>query len=141
MEGAPVFFLQDFDLEQERLIRSALSELANADFDDLGNEFIHFGYLWEDGSKKRSLDDLRDLFESCDPYSPAFNAKSPGPYKFANYPQHFIAVDERALEPETPKVLMATTTDFHGEDVADDLGWACGTVCTGIIRIEASWQL
>ena len=89
--------------------------------------FALAGYLWPNSTAKHSLEDLRDLFESCDPFSPAFDPKSPGPYLFSNYPDHIIVVDERALEVE-PKVLLVTSMDFHGEEIGDQLGWYYGEI-------------
>ena len=126
MSGAPVFFLQPFTQDEERTIRANLSEKSDIEQEeDWGADWIYFGYPWPNSNEKHSLEDLRDLFESCDPFCPSFNPKSSGPYRFANYPCHFIAVDERALDAE-PKVLLVTSLDFHGEEVGDELGWTYG---------------
>lgn len=37
-----------------------------------------------------------------------------------------MAVDEKALDEKKPKIWMASTLDFHGEEVSDDLGWTIG---------------
>ena len=124
VEGAPVFFLQPFIPEEERTARTALSGVTDIEDD---KDYAFLGYLWQNDEAKHSLEDLRDLFESCEPFSPAYNAKSPGPYSFVNYPHHFIALDERVLDPENPKVWLVSSLDFHGEDVSDELGWVYGT--------------
>ena len=126
MSGAPVIFLKPFSEEEERKIRFNLAELSDIEEDeDWGADWIYVGYPWKDGGKKHTLEELRDLFESCDPMSPSFDSKSPGPYRFKDYPHHFIAVDERALEPE-PKVVLCSSLDFSGEETLDQLGWYYG---------------
>ena len=129
MEGASVFFLQPFSREEERKIRTALSTLHDVEEgQDWGNDYIYMGYCWPNDTAKHSIEDLRDLFESCDPFSLAYNSKRPGPYRLSNYPSNFIAVDERCLDVDGPKVFIASTLDFHGEDTSDDLGWTYGYV-------------
>ncbi|KAK5174215.1 uncharacterized protein LTR77_001295 [Saxophila tyrrhenica] len=129
VDVCPVFFLEPFTADQERRVRTSLSTLDHVEQgEDWGNEYCFFGYLWPDDNRKHSLEDLKDLFESCDPFNPAYNANSSGPYLFANYPHHFVAVDSHCLDETNPKVLIASSLDFHGEDVSDDLGWTCGLV-------------
>ena len=126
-EGCPVFFLTRFSLEEQRRIRNALRDSTNS---VEGSSFCYFGYLWpENDTTTHSVQDLRDLFESCDPLSPAFHPRSPGPYHLDDYPSLFIAVDERCLDPENRKVLMFHT--FRSEDSNDKLGWEYGLVPAG----------
>lgn len=127
MRGAPIFYLQPFSLEQERLVRTKLRELNDIEQNqDWGKDWIYFGFIWSDG-QKHSVEDLRDLFESCDPFSPTFDAKRPGQYRFHNYPHHFIAVDDRIFEPE-PQVWLASSMGLYLDDVDDQLGWYYGLV-------------
>ena len=94
---------------------------------DWGHLFTWHGYLFKD-NEKHTLEDLRDLFESSDPHSPSFSTQKPSPYRLASYPRHFVALDEKVLSTEKPKVWMASTLDFHGASVRDDLGWIIGRI-------------
>lgn len=124
--GAPVFYLMPFSLDQERIVRSRLRDLNDIEEDeDWGKDFTYFGYLWPDGGQKHTLEDLRDLFESCDRYSPSFDSSNPGPYRLLDYPHHFIAVDDKILEPDA-EVWLVSSLDFNLDDVSDDLGWIYG---------------
>ena len=126
MVGAPVFYLQEFSLQQERIVRSKLRELSDIEKGtDFGKDFIYFGNIFADKERKHTMQDLQDLFESCDPYSPSFDSNNPGPYRLQNYPRHFIAVDDKIFQPG-PKVWMASSLDFHLEDADDQLGWTIG---------------
>jgi len=128
MNGCPVFFLRPFTPSEERTIRGALSDIGSIDEgENWGHDFYYFGDIFRDG-KRHSLEDLRDLFESCDPMSPSYNPKKPGPITLASYPSDIVAVDEACLRADDPKVWMMTSLDFHGEDVSDQLGWMYGTV-------------
>ena len=93
---------------------------------DWGHHFIWHGYLFKDG-KSHTLDDLRELFEASDPFSPSFDPVKAGPYRCTSYPNNFAAIDDQIFEPQ-PKVWMASSLDFSGEDTADDLGWITGRV-------------
>ena len=37
-----------------------------------------------------------------------------------------MAIDEKALDPDEPKVWIASSLDFSGEDTSDELGWTIG---------------
>lgn len=126
---APVIFLQPFTPDDERTIRFNLSEKSDIEKDEVwGSDWTYLGYLWSKGHEKRTLEDLRNLFESCDPFSPSFDPQSPEPFRMRNYPPHFIAVDDRALDAE-PKVILASSLDFHGDiDASDELGWHYGVM-------------
>ena len=137
MVVVPVFFLQPFSREEERRIRTALSTLCTVEKgQDWGNDYIYMGYLWPNDTANHSLEDLRDLFESCEPFSPAYISTKPGPYRLSNYPSNFIAVDERCLDVNEPKVFIASSLDFHGEDTSDDLGWTYGYVDASEAHID-----
>lgn len=94
--------------------------------EDWGPLFIWHGYLFQDG-EMHTLEDLRDLFESSDPLSPFFDPAKVGPYRSTHYPHNFVAVDGKIFDSE-PKLWMASTLDFHGADVGDQLGWITGRV-------------
>lgn len=127
MTACPVFFQQPFSQKQERRIRAAVCALGDVeDGQDWGHLFIWHGYIFKDEGKDHTLEDLRDLFESCDPMSPFFNKEKAGFYRLHSYPYNFVALDDKVLDPEVPKVWMASSLDFHGEDVDDDLGWTIG---------------
>lgn len=126
--AAAVFFLQRFDAKQQRHIRAAMSALDDVeDGEDWGNDYIWLGYLWPEGSDKRTIQDLRDLFEKCDPYSSSYDPKKTPPYPRFKYPNHFMAVDDRVFEDE-PQVLLASSLDFHSEETFERLGWTYGYV-------------
>jgi hypothetical protein len=128
MRGAPVFYLQQFTLEEERIVRSRLRELNDIEVDeDWGQDWSYFGYIFPDKGQKHSMEDLRDLFESCDHSSPQFDRQKPGPFRLYDYPSHFIAVDEKILE-DDPQVWLASSLDFSLDDVSDDLGWTYGLI-------------
>jgi hypothetical protein len=128
MRGAPVFYLQPFSLEEERNVRTKLRELNDIEQDeDWGKDWIYFGYIWADGGQKHSIEELRDLFESCDHFSPSFDSKMPGPYRLFDYPYNFIAVDNQIFKPE-PKVWLASAFGFNLDGVSDQLGWSFGTI-------------
>lgn len=123
-----MFFLHPFSVEEERIVRFNLRELNDIDKDEYwGREWTFYGYLWQDEGKKHTIHDLRDLFESCDPFSPSYDPKQPGPYKITAYPHHFACIDWRIFDRE-PKVILASSLDFHGEDVSDELGWTYGLI-------------
>ena len=130
MRGAPVFYLQPFTVEQERIVRARLREQNDIEVDeDWGKDWAYFGYIFPDKGQKHSIEDLRDLFESCDHFSPQFDSKNPGPVRLYDYPHHFIAVDDNILEDE-PQVWLASSLDMHfHDDGHDELGWTHGLVC------------
>lgn len=135
LRGAPVFYLHPFTLEQERIIRSRLRELNDIEQDeDWGRDWSYFGYIWSDG-QKHSMEDLRDLFESCDHFSPSFDKNNPGPYRLYEYPRHFIAVDDKIFE-EDPQVWLASSLDFHLDDASDMLGWTYGLDFTKDVHLN-----
>lgn len=130
MSGAPVFYLQPFTPQQERILRSKLRELSNTEEgENWGADWIYFGYIWSDQGEKHSLEDLREFFEKCDPYSPSFDSSYPGHYQVDNYPRNFIAIDEKIFEPE-PQVWLVSHLDFFLDDdsVSDQLGWIYGLI-------------
>lgn len=125
--GASVFFLQRFTPDEERQVRSALRQLDDAEEgEDWGKEFNYFGYVWPDSNSKHTMQDLRDLFQECDWWSPTYKPEAPGPYSFASYPREFVAIDERCLDPDEPMVILATSMDFSSEMLDDALGWIYG---------------
>lgn len=131
IEGTPIFYLHRFTLEEERIVRDALSELNDYEDEDFGGNWIFFGYIFPSNSSrstsdKHTITDLRDLFEGCHRFSPTFDPKSP--YRFANYPRNFIVVDEKCLDEDHPKVLLASSLDFHDPNLDDKLGWYYGYV-------------
>lgn len=121
--GAPVFYLQPFTSAQERTLRSNLQELSSTEEgENWGADWIFFDYVWSDQGQVHSVEDLRDFFERCDPFSPLFDSKYPGHHWIDDYPHNFIAVDEKVLEPE-PQVWLASSVDFSLDEVHDQLGW------------------
>lgn len=70
------------------------------------------------------MEDIRDLLESSDRKSPYF--KETSPVRVVSYPSHFIAIDERILDPE-PQCILATSLDFS-DDRYDNIGWLYGDV-------------
>lgn len=89
-----------------------------------GHPFTWHGYIFQDG-KPHTLEDLRNLFENSDSYSPFFNKGKAGPYRLDAYPSNFVALDEKVLDPDSPKVWMASSVDFG---IDDQLGWITGRV-------------
>lgn len=126
MSACPVFFLHPFTPDQERQARAAVCALGDVDHgEDWGHLFIWHGYPFFD-REHHTLKGLRDFFQRCDPHSPFFDEEKAGQYRLSGYPHHFVALDDKVLEPENPQVWMASTLDFHGEDVSDQLGWKIG---------------
>lgn len=128
VECCPVFFLRNYTLDEERQIREALSELNDIEVEnDFGQEYYYPGHIWPDGDSKRirSLEDLRDLFEKCDPQSPFFDPSYSG-LRIMSYPGNFVVVDDRALDKEKPQVILASSLDFYHP--SNKLGWAYGMV-------------
>ncbi|KAK5116815.1 hypothetical protein LTR85_009075 [Meristemomyces frigidus] len=142
VECCPVFFLRPFTLQEERQIRANLSKQCDSEEDqDWGNEYFYAGYLWlsntntntntnpnpntDTNTETRSTEDLRDLFEKCDPKSPLFNP-SYSSLRMPSYPANFIAVDDRALDSAKPRVILASSLDFYHP--TNDLGWIYGLV-------------
>ena len=120
-----MFFLRPFTIERQRRIRIELSKLSDMEEGmDWGKDFLYLGYPWSDSSTK-TPEDLRNLFETCDPFSASYDPHSPDPFRFTSYPHHFIAIDDAILD-ERPKVWLCSSLDFHGADVNDQLGWSYG---------------
>jgi len=69
------------------------------------------------------MENLRNLFEKCDPQSPFFDP-SYSKLRLMGYPYHFLAVDERALDECDPRVIVASDVDFYHP--TGDLGWQYG---------------
>ena len=139
VEGAGVFFLSPFTLDEQRSIRTALSGLSDIEVDtDFANEYTYHGYLWPTDSAPNSnaehghhtVQDLLDLFQISHPSSPFFDAKSH--LRLTSYPGHCIVVDNRCLDEEDPKVLLVSDRDFthfhSGMNASDEQGWLCGAV-------------
>ena len=122
-----MFFLKPFTPEEERRVRTSVCALGDVedDCEDWGHLFIWHGYIFQDG-KEHFIEDLRDLFERCDPFSPFYDEQAAGAYRLGSYPHNFVAADDKVLDPEQPKVWLASTLDFSGEDTADQLGWTYG---------------
>lgn len=128
LSACPVFFLRPFTPDEERKIRAAICELGRVeDGVGWGHDYMCRGYIFPDG-KSHTIEDLRDLFERCDPFSPFYDPANPGPHDLRSYPHHFVAVDDKIFDAEGPKVWLASTLDFHGEDVSDSLGWIYGRI-------------
>ena len=126
MDACPIFFLQPFTQEEERQLRTSVCALGDVESgEDWGHDFIWHGYLFDDG-QKHTMQDLRDFFESCDPFSPSFDKKKAGPHRLASYPHNFAALDDKVLDTKEPKVWMASTLDLSGEDTSESLGWTIG---------------
>ena len=81
------------------------------------------------------MEDVRDLFESCDPFSPSYDSNKPGPYHMVEYPRHFIVADDRCFEPE-PQVIMVSSLDFSPEEGYDQLGWTYGYIDAKTAHID-----
>lgn len=93
------------------------------------------GYIFSDEGQKHSLEDFRDLLESCDRFSPSYDRKRPGPYRFYDYPSHFVAVDDKIFE-EQPQVWLVSSLDFSLDDVSDELGWIYGLVDAKEVHVD-----
>ncbi|KAK5130018.1 hypothetical protein LTR08_002534 [Meristemomyces frigidus] len=136
IECCPVFFLRRFTLDEERRIRTALSRYEDWEANDAGGkEFFYAGYLWPaTDSATHTLEELRDLFERSDPNSPFFSPShsSSGELRLTNYPSDFIALDDRALDAEGPRVIVASCLDFGYE-----LGWEYGV--TSAVEAYVAW--
>ena len=123
-----MFYLQPFTPEQERIVRSKLRELSDTEEGETwGADWVYLGYIWSDQERTHSIEDLRDFLEKCDPFSPLFDSSYPGHCQVDNYPRNFIAVDEKIFEPE-PQVWLASSLDFHLDEVYDQLGWIYGLI-------------
>jgi hypothetical protein len=127
-----VFYLRQFNLDEERTIRKKLSELYPGveEGEDWGKEFAFIGYPWSSSSARAETDphhtiqDLRTLFEQTDPLSP-FHKKDPRTkIPIRSYPSHFFALDDKILDPENPKVILVSCLDFYHE--SNELGWYYG---------------
>jgi len=88
-----VFYLEPLTIEQERAVRRAV-QADIGDFPDVGCEYCFFGYLWPSGSEKHTVQDMRDLFEKCDPRSLSFDP-SYSNVRMLTYPNEWVAVDAR----------------------------------------------
>ncbi|KPI43235.1 uncharacterized protein AB675_7001 [Cyphellophora attinorum] len=135
--ACPVFFLQPFTADQEREIRKLVCGIGQyEEGEDWGHTFTWFGYIFppstlssdSEAATIHTLEDLRDQWEASDPFSPFFDAVKAGPIRMHRYPSNFIAVDEKIFDKEEPKVWLASSLDFHGEDTSDSLGWIYGRV-------------
>lgn len=82
--------------------------------------FIPYESLWPNENQPKTLQDLRNLFEKSQYMSPFFDPTNTG-LRLTSYPCHFFAVDERALDPEKPQVILATTQRFRRK--RNNLGW------------------
>ncbi|KAK4545994.1 hypothetical protein LTR36_002558 [Oleoguttula mirabilis] len=124
IECCPVFFLRPFAPQEELQIRANLSKKSAAEEgEDWGKEYLYAGYPWPDGTGQRAIQDLRDLFEKCDPRSPAFD-DSYSTLRMTSYPRNFLAVDDRALVADEPRVIVASNLGFHHP--TNKLGWEYG---------------
>ncbi|GAB7364953.1 hypothetical protein MBLNU230_g5738t1 [Neophaeotheca triangularis] len=144
-ESCPIFLLHPFSLSEQRQIRAKLSTPGFADNDDMGKDYTYLPYLWpfpnyynsstSSPAPPKTLQDLLALLEASDPLSPTFSPHSP--LRISSYPPHFLALDTRILNPNNPKVLLASTLDMTRYNTssttralhsADSLGWHHGVV-------------
>nr|POE74559.1 hypothetical protein CFP56_37090 [Quercus suber] len=119
-----------FSDDQERVIRAALNKKCDIEQGaDWGSKFTYHGFIFpSDTGKTHSFQDLVDLFQKSDIASPSYDA-SVADLHFDGYPHHFVALDERVLDPDKPIVIMASSLDFSNTPTSSDcLGWLHGTI-------------